>query len=995
MVRVDRRKQTATDGATPAGKGKGGPGAVPAGKGKGGPTSRGGFNPFCIKINQRLAAAGPTNPGEISAIVTEHIGIFNSVNVATALHQLAKSVNRSADNPVAQQHDSSVHEQLGARAALVLAQEGQSVTPRSLTSIVWAMGKLRILDGELLNVVIDLVTTMMNGGLLDAFGLANVAWTLATLHQHSAGSSVETVTLSERQATLLDMLASKSCGCPETFKPQELCNLLWAFATLKRRHVRLFERFAEPAVKLLAEFTPQGLSQTVWAYSKLNLSKHSFLIAAAGAAIPKLPGYDAQSVATLAWSFANLEVEHRSLFAAVCLEAKKRPAVFNTASCSQLLWALSRVSDGVDEAAVGALCAQLKAISSVGGKGVSLRPQELLYALGALAKLPMHLEPELPDILCIAAANAAPSLTANKLGIAAWALSRPLVHARLSSTSRQLWCDALKQRTMDAIAHVGWRSIGYVEIALRQLGGLGENDPFAAALTEAARVAIEATNERSVRRNATPVQLLQKHSAAWGEVPRGSHVLLAGFDPCPELEASLREHGLTPIHWRRFASGAEDTAAATWPSEVTAKQGGLVAACFVRWPWYAAGDAAAMSLRAVASVAQRNAPLWLCGNVDEGADNASEVLNEAYGAATTVEVREGAALYHARHTAPSVGADGLPSPRLGLEGWRSEVAAVMPTVGKAHAPRKPASLNWSTYPGLFAGGGVDVMTTALLNALPTPPTKGRILDACCGSGTIAAALLEAHRAQAPEDGTGASGKKLKVHCLDADAVALAAAKDNVTAAKKFFLTDSWPCGKAVKYDWIVSNPPVHRGQPDDFSVVLGLIRGARSRLRKGGVLWMVCQVQVPIGRMLAHNGTFAWIDASVSADGRFVVWSAGRGGKEEADIQNGTERPVEEKKQKEKQKKREKAAKEARGEDNAPTPTNGNREREMATASDGRAAEGVDDTVVAGIRKKADSDSKEATPRAGKKRKERDATGKRKRRRLAAAERKRSEEDHA
>ena len=45
-----------------------------------------------------------------------------------------------------------------------------------------------------------------------------------------------------------------------------------------------------------------------------------------------------------------------------------------------------------------------------------------------------------------------------------------------------------------------------------------------------------------------------------------------------------------------------------------------------------------------------------------------------------------------------------------------------------------------TYPGLFAGGGLDVMTAALLRALPTPPVKGAMLDACCGSGVIAAAL---------------------------------------------------------------------------------------------------------------------------------------------------------------------------------------------------------------------------------------------------------------
>ena len=53
-------------------------------------------------------------------------------------------------------------------------------------------------------------------------------------------------------------------------------------------------------------------------------------------------------------------------------------------------------------------------------------------------------------------------------------------------------------------------------------------------------------------------------------------------------------------------------------------------------------------------------------------------------------------------------------------------------------------------------------------------------------------------------------------------------------------------------------------------------RGARERLKKGGVLWMVAQQQVPIGRLLAQAGWCKWVEATISKDGRFVVWSAGR-----------------------------------------------------------------------------------------------------------------------
>ena len=73
----------------------------------------------------------------------------------------------------------------------------------------------------------------------------------------------------------------------------------------------------------------------------------------------------------------------------------------------------------------------------------------------------------------------------------------------------------------------------------------------------------------------------------------------------------------------------------------------------------------------------------------------------------------------------------LPS-RDSLSSWATTAPLTLPGGGAVGA--------WTTYPGLFAGGGVDVMTAALLRALPAPPPGARVLDACCGSGTIAAAL---------------------------------------------------------------------------------------------------------------------------------------------------------------------------------------------------------------------------------------------------------------
>ena len=72
------------------------------------------------------------------------------------------------------------------------------------------------------------------------------------------------------------------------------------------------------------------------------------------------------------------------------------------------------------------------------------------------------------------------------------------------------------------------------------------------------------------------------------------------------------------------------------------------------------------------------------------------------------------------------------------------------------------------------------MTSAMLAALPPlPRRRARVLDACCGSGVIGAALLQ-------------RDSSLRLHLLDADALALAAAAENVPQARRLLLCSGWP-----------------------------------------------------------------------------------------------------------------------------------------------------------------------------------------------------------
>jgi 16S rRNA (guanine1207-N2)-methyltransferase len=172
-----------------------------------------------------------------------------------------------------------------------------------------------------------------------------------------------------------------------------------------------------------------------------------------------------------------------------------------------------------------------------------------------------------------------------------------------------------------------------------------------------------------------------------------------------------------------------------------------------------------------------------------------------------------------------------------------------------------APRTWRTFPGLFAEGGVDVMTRALLAALPAFPERARVLDFCAGSGVVAAALL-------------ARQPSLRVTLADADALAVEAAAANVPAARRVLLADCWPAPGGRRWHAVVSNPPVHAGVEDDLRVLRALLAGAPGRLKPGGALFIVAQLHVPVGALAGAVEGLRSATATQVEGGRFLVWKA-------------------------------------------------------------------------------------------------------------------------
>ncbi len=308
----------------------------------------------------------------------------------------------------------------------------------------------------------------------------------------------------------------------------------------------------------------------------------------------------------------------------------------------------------------------------------------------------------------------------------------------------------------------------------------------------------------------------------------GSVVVM--LEPRPEVATAVTEAGGQPRFWHRFAR--EGRKASAWIPA------GPFAAATLRLP--KAKDELDMAVHAAASVLEVGAPLWVYGANDEGAGSAGRVIEPLMGQAKTVASGGRCRVLEVVRRVEG------PSPRGTLAEWRRSTSLEFPD-----GPRE-----WISYPGIFAHGRLDPGTRALLEAVRTLPLAGRrVLDFACGSGVIGAFL-------------SALEPTVVVDLLDVDAVALAAASENVPGSR-LIPSDGFDALVGERYDLIVSNPPYHDGKARSERVVERLVRGASDYLETGGSLMMVTQRRFPLAALM--KSTFETVEVSLDA-GPHRVW---------------------------------------------------------------------------------------------------------------------------
>ena len=318
-------------------------------------------------------------------------------------------------------------------------------------------------------------------------------------------------------------------------------------------------------------------------------------------------------------------------------------------------------------------------------------------------------------------------------------------------------------------------------------------------------------------------------------LPPGTGRVLVVDDDDGAIDKAVLGTGVVLERWHRRALNGRKALA--WPPP------GPFDLAILRLPrdW----AAFAMQVDAARSRLVPGGRLWVVGANDEGIKSAPRHLVESLGSGDvqTLWIKARSRVLEAVVPATA------PPPRDSLAAWREELTLALPG---GHV-RTLAS-----YPGIFAHGRLDEGSALLISVLPAVQPGQRVLDLGCGAGALSAAVASACA-------------QVRLVLSDVDAVAAAAARENLPGAQ-VVVGDGWGAIElGARFDMVLSNPPLHRGQSDDRRVLEALIQQGPLRLVSGGRMVLVTWRTAGAGRLLTEAFGRAEL---LAEDRRYQVWQA-------------------------------------------------------------------------------------------------------------------------
>jgi 16S rRNA (guanine1207-N2)-methyltransferase len=232
----------------------------------------------------------------------------------------------------------------------------------------------------------------------------------------------------------------------------------------------------------------------------------------------------------------------------------------------------------------------------------------------------------------------------------------------------------------------------------------------------------------------------------------------------------------------------------------------------------------AMLLDNAASMLSVDGVLWLAGENRAGIKSARRHLEARFG-----KVRK---LDSARHCTLFEAGSVLGTPLFDTRDYREE----WPLACGAQ------QINVVSYPGVFAHGRLDAGTELMLEVLQGMRISGGVLDFACGAGVIGTCVASRFE--------GA-----RVTLLDNSALALKSTGETLAAngLDGTVLASDGLSEVEGKFDWIISNPPVHAGVRTDTGLSMRLLDAVHEHLLDKGRLLLVSNIHLPYEKWLGQS----------------------------------------------------------------------------------------------------------------------------------------------
>ncbi|KAJ1455610.1 hypothetical protein M885DRAFT_440841, partial [Pelagophyceae sp. CCMP2097] len=141
---------------------------------------------------------------------------------------------------------------------------------------------------------------------------------------------------------IVDRATSSIINESDLWKSRELSNACWGIAKIGNVQApALFDAVAAEAPKKIATFNPQELTNILWAYATAGVEAPALFEAVAAESSKKIATFNSQDLANTVWSYSTAGVEAPALFEAVAVEAPKKIATFTPQALANTVWAYS------------------------------------------------------------------------------------------------------------------------------------------------------------------------------------------------------------------------------------------------------------------------------------------------------------------------------------------------------------------------------------------------------------------------------------------------------------------------------------------------------------------------------------------------------------------------------------------------------------------------------------------------------------------------------